>query len=199
LLAVVLAAAASAGCASATATEPVHPHGRPSGKMAYLYGRFQVDTSLSKSLFGAETMTFEIRCRDGETYGVRFEKTSEPQMIAMKPAICQIEDVVYDDGTEKYSGSTLASRGLLGIAIIGAANEAASTAREMSSFRLLQNEELAPGGVYYVGDFFASAEYDGDKNVWTIKAKDDYAATTAAFKKKYARFAPVKTENRVSR
>src|SRR6187551_3143853 len=74
---------------------------------------------------------FSIRCRDGKRYKIVFSKDKDDalRMIRLPAGICQLEDVVA---------------------------KAVGSYRDMAPFRLLGNEHLEPGGVYYVGDFLAS-------------------------------------------
>ena len=78
-----------------------------------------------------QAMAFSIRCRDGKRYKIVFSKQEDEalRMIRLPAGVCQLDDVV---------GKGVASH------------------REMAAFRLLNNEHLQPGGVYYVGDFAAA-------------------------------------------
>jgi hypothetical protein len=197
----VLAAFLLAGCV--TPISAVHPRQKYSPNVAYIYGRFALDIKKARSAFGTEKMVFEIRCRDGHMYEVVFHPTQTLQVIALRPSICQIEDVVNDENGPEGSGAGVAfvAGGLAGALVYTAIKGDQTEARQMSSFRLLQNEELEPGGVYYVGDFLAKAVEDNEeqRNVWTLQASDNYEATTEAIKRKYPGFASAETENRISR
>ncbi len=60
--------------------------------------------------------------------GGAFPSTEEVQMIMLAPSTCQLDQVVYG-----------------------------RDAHQMARFRLIRNEILGPGGVYYVGDFRMSS------------------------------------------
>lgn len=129
---------------------------------------------------------FSIRCRDGKRYKIVFSKDEPLKMIRLPAGVCQLEDVVY-----KGAGSL----------------------REMAGLRLLGNEHLQPGGVYYVGDFVVSgrtlssdtnfygfATVTTTRQVWELfTPRNNYATTTAAMKQVYPSFATVATEDRMPR
>jgi hypothetical protein len=134
-------------------------------------------------------MSFSIRCRDGKRYKIVFSKDEAEsiRMIRLPAGTCQLEDVI---------GKGVAAQ------------------REMAPFRLLNNEHLEPGGVYYVGDFAAtgSSVYVGDgfnnRLAWTRIYRDrwglelpvnNYQATTAAMKRAFPNFASVATTDRMAR
>ena len=136
-----------------------------------------------------QAMAFSIRCRDGKRYKIVFSKQENEalRMIRLPAGVCQLDDVVY---------------------------KGVSSQRQMSSFRLLANEHLQPGGVYYVGDFGASAsstesglKVDFEHGLHTVvdqrwrllNPRNNYAATTAEMKRAYAGFASVATEDRMPR
>jgi hypothetical protein len=175
--------------------------------MAYVYGRFMLAGDTTLNLFSGPDLSFEIRCRDGRTYEIAFNRSQPLQIIPIKPGICQIEDVVYEDASGKVSlmyvvvASTIAGGIAAGALSYGVAKP--PTPRRMSSFRLLQNEELQPGGVYYVGDFTFYAKDNRSSTdrryEWTSQIQDNYAGTTAAMKTGHKGFARAPTENRMSR
>jgi hypothetical protein len=175
---------------------------KPDPNRAYIYGRFRLDSKEGLSTLGTERVTFTIRCRNGETYNLRFQKWASLQLLPLPASVCQIEDVIADSGT----GSTTAMGigfifgGIVGMAVGSAVSD--SGGATMATFRLLKNEFLDPGGVYYVGDFTMTAK-DNRKaedrhNDWTMRLVDNYSATTAALKRNYTHFASARTENRVS-
>jgi hypothetical protein len=133
---------------------------------------------------------FSIRCRDGKRYKIVFSKDKDDalRMIRLPAGTCQLEDVIA---------------------------KAVGAHREMAPFRLLNNEHLDPGGVYYVGDFLAtvSSSYMGPRfdartlslynmyrERWGLDLPhNNYAATTAAMKRAYPSFASVTTADRMAR
>ena len=195
-----------AGCASAGTHQELHRSLKLDPASAYVYGRFVIDTKDSVSMLGDETLTFEIRCRDGATYPIRFMKGEPLQLIRLRPSICQIEDIVFDDATATPGQGVYvqANVGLVGAILLGgmfAAIEGDSRPREKASFRLLRNEYLEPGGIYYVGDFYAKATAEGEagsqRNSWAATRKNDYERTTDELAKQLANFSPAATQSRM--
>ena len=94
--------------------------------------------------------------------------------LQIAPSICQVDYVVFGNETQN----------------------------EMVGFRLLRNEVLNPGGVYYIGDFTADSTWNFMAGIikWIIKGRSNqYAKTTAEMKRVYPGFASVATEDRVPR
>jgi hypothetical protein len=127
---------------------------------------------------------FSIRCRDGKRYKIEFSKNHPVRLIRIPPGICQLDDIIY--------------RGVAG------------SASDMASLRLLGNEHLQPGGVYYVGDFVVAAKavYSGGAPVfggrvrqsWALfSPRNNYASTTAELKQRFPGFSAVATEDRMPR
>ena len=181
LLAVALSALAD-GCAEYTpGLRPTDPYSLGS---AYVYGRFFVDAeSPTLALDGHQSMGFAIRCRDGNRYVLRFSNRNALQVIRVAPSVCQIDEIIYTDA----SGSTLG--------------------RKATSFRLFENERLDPGGVYYVGDFFALATTKSSFNGlrwethlnWRMTGTtDSYDKTTDQLKRYFPNLAPAATDNRMT-
>ena len=52
----------------------------------YLYGRFTIE---------GQSMTFDIRCRDGTVYKIDFSTRNQVQMIELVPSICQLDQIEY--------------------------------------------------------------------------------------------------------
>jgi hypothetical protein len=125
-----------------------------------------------------QRMTFDLHCRDGATYAIEFSNRREVQMIEMVPSVCELETIEYGNALQR-----------------------------VAAFRLLRNEVLDPGGVYYIGDYGASGTYDTMtvfiatevRQSWRLKRpRDDYARTTADMRRAYPNFASVSTEDRVA-
>ncbi len=126
-----------------------------------------------------QNMSFEIRCRGGITYPITFSSRDEVQMIAIAPSTCQLDQILYG-----------------------------GVAQRMANFRLLRNEILDAGGVYYVGDFSMSGTskltfwtpwYEVHRYTWRTEGiRDNYQETTRAMKQQFPRFASVATEDRVT-
>ena len=85
--------------------------------------------------------------------------------------------------------------------------------REMAAFRLLNNEHLEPGGVYYVGDFavvgtskildttiYPLVVVTKYRQQWGLDPpRNRYVETTADMKRAFPRFAGVQTTDRMAR
>jgi hypothetical protein len=126
------------------------------------------------------SQTFAIHCHDGELYKIDFLARDEVQMIELPPSTCQLERVEY--GSESMS--------------------------RMAWFRLLRNEILDPGGVYYVGDYFVSGTsrvdfrvfYSETHQSWRMNpGRDEYAKTTAEMRRRFPAFAKAVTQDRIDR
>ena len=133
-------------------------------------------------------MAFSIRCRDGKRYKIVFSKQEDEalRMIRLPAGVCQLDDVV---------GKGVGSH------------------REMAAFRLLNNEHLQPGGVYYVGDFAAAGSsrlldttiypfviVRKYREQWGIDPpRNRYLETTADMKRACPKFASVQTADRMAR
>jgi hypothetical protein len=200
-LMVVLFAIAASACAPQFM--PMGFRQKPDPYSAYIYGRFRVDNKQGLSTLGSEKVTFTIRCRNGETYKLRFRNDSALQVLPLPASVCQIEDVIAGTGA---ASTTAMGIGFIFGGIVGMGAAAAlgnSDSSTMASFRLLKNEFLDPGGVYYVGDFTMTAKDNRNAedrhNDWTMRLVDNYGATTAALRRNYTHFASAPTENRVSR
>jgi hypothetical protein len=198
-----LLAATLAASACSYAIEPVRPRQKIDPKSAYIYGRFTLDTKAGASILGSEGVTFTIRCRDGETYNLKFRQGQPLQLLPLPALACQIEDVIADSGTGSTNamGIGFVFGGIVGMAVGDAVSDTGSAT--MANFRLLKNEFLDAGGVYYVGDFKMTAKDNRSAtdrhNDWTMRLVDNYAGTTAELKRTYVHFASTPTENRVSR
>jgi hypothetical protein len=102
-------------------------------------------------------------------------------VIRVAPSVCQIEEFVYESG-------------------------GAIQGKRMATFRLLHNEFLDPGGVYYVGDFVAASSFSSDfhllytENHWAwglTSIRNDYVETTQEMKRRFPSFAGVATQDRM--
>jgi hypothetical protein len=125
------------------------------------------------------SMTFAIRCRDGAVYKVDFMDRDQVQMIELVPSICQLDKIEY--------GS--------------------SANGQLVPFRMLRNEILDPGGLYYVGDYSVTGASRTEFKVfytevhqrWRMNhAHDDYARSTAEMRQLFPAFAATPTEDRVA-
>jgi hypothetical protein len=135
-------------------------------------------------------MAFSIRCRDGKRYKIVFSKNDDEslRMIRLPAGVCQLDEVVA---------------------------KGAASHRDMAPFRLLNNEHLQPGGVYYVGDFVATASskymgltfdartlalYRTWHDRWGLDLpRNNYLTTTADMKRAFPKFSAVTTVDRMAR
>lgn len=125
---------------------------------------------------GRSAISFEIRCRTGKTYRIGFSEKTPLQVIKLPPGKCQFEDLRSGD---HYLGAAW--------------------------FRLIKNEVLEAGGVYYIGDFAAGSKtkvvfkilYSETHLHWAVGRLDkDYAGATAELKQAYPALAARPTEDR---
>jgi hypothetical protein len=125
------------------------------------------------------SVTFEIRCRDGAVYKIDFIDQNQVQLIEIVPSVCQLDKIEY--------GS--------------------SANAQLVPFRMLQNEFLDPGGVYYVGDYSVTGAsrtefkilYNEIHQSWRMgHARDNYARSTAELRQLFPAFAKAATEDRVA-
>lgn len=121
--------------------------------------------------------TFAIQCRDGAIYKIHFISQNQVQMIEVVPSVCQLDKIEYGNVSS------------------------------LAPFRLLQNEFLDPGGVYYVGDYRASGESRVELGLFSTTthysfrlnpARDNYEQTTAAMKRAFPSFRSAATQDRVA-
>jgi hypothetical protein len=121
-------------------------------------------------------MVFSIRCRDGagyQTYQIEFSHDHRVQMMRLPVTTCQLEEIVLGN------------------------------VKSPASFRMLRNEVLSAGGVYYIGDFSATGKREDNYPVtrWSWKlndARDNYRSTTAEMKRTFPQFSAADTEDRVT-
>jgi hypothetical protein len=130
---------------------------------------------------GGGGLGFEINCSDQKKYVIGFSDERPFQVIEVSPSVCQIEYLLFTAGNVR--------------------------SRALAPFRLLRNEFLEPGGVYYVGDFFYTTSSDAQwrvlytevRHTWKVNAiQDNYAETTAELKRTFPSFATAQTENRMT-
>jgi len=93
---VVLAGLVLASCAGYTTR--VSTDDAPTGKEAYLYGRFYIDVpKVSLGLGGHQSMGFSIKCQDDLTYVIRFYQDDPLHVIKVVPSTCSLTEFVYTD------------------------------------------------------------------------------------------------------
>jgi hypothetical protein len=179
-----LAVLMGGGCAGYTSS--IKPDAPYDPSRTYLYGRFHIEAAPGSH--SDLVMGFMIRCRDEKKYTFRFDHDDRVQVLELAPSACQIDDLVFTES----SGRVLW--------------------RSMAEFRLLKNEFLSPGGVYYVGDFAAQttdvstmtrqifSTTTTRRMAWRVTSmKDNYSQTTSELKKTHPNLRSVSTEDRMPR
>lgn len=147
-------------------------------KSAYLYGRLTLTTT---GRAGGMALYFEVRCRNGKRYRMGFREDGAPVVIKVVPSLCQVENVVLEGNSVRLTSP--------------------------ATFRLVRNEFLDPGGVYYVGDFAATTNVSmvrekvlTDRWSWKMtERRNNYEQTSAEVRFSFPSFQPPATENRMPR
>jgi hypothetical protein len=165
------------GCAAQTPS--VTQDEKPTGREAYLYGRFFVEARGGKlALDGHQTMGFVIKCASGETYSFRSSNDNVLQVIKIAPSTCSLTEFVQTNADGQVRSRTRAPE------------------------KLMRDVKFDAGKAYYLGDFYAEASTTpagkSPSSVWSIKTvRDDYTNTSAALKAAYPNLAALPTENRM--
>jgi len=167
---------AAGGCVHYTPALPTTYH--PSANLAYLYGRFSIDSaSFALAADGYATMGFELVCVDGRTFTIRFSNKPTLQVIEVNPGVCQMSEIVFSDADGGIKGRRLAPAGWM-------------TPRTFE-----------PGRAYYLGDY--GAEFSHQWKVvttelnWKLTSEEnDYASSTKELAATFAGFAGMTTEDK---
>jgi hypothetical protein len=101
---------------------------------------------------GMSPLWYQLSCRDGNKYKIQFSRSSSVKVIKIAPSICQVDYVVFGNATQN----------------------------QMVGFRLLRNEVLDPGGVYYIGDFTADSTWNWVEGIVTGFRVGRYGGPSAA-------------------
>jgi hypothetical protein len=171
------ALAALVGCAAQTPS--VTQSEKPTGRDAYLYGRFFLEAKGGKlALDGHQTMGFVIKCASGETYSFRSSSDNVLQVIKIAPSTCSLAEFVQTNADGQVRSRTRAPE------------------------KLMHDVKFDAGKAYYLGDFYAEASTipvgKSVSSVWNIKTvRNDYTSTSAALKAAYPNLAKLPTENRM--
>lgn len=144
-------------------------------QQAYLYGDFALDAK--ENAFGQYlSMGLNIKCEGGATYMIRLRRPPTLQVIALKPDNCTADELIFAniDNVEK--------------------------SRKPLTLKYATHMALAPGGVYYLGDFNGEASVTVDGGMvhtrWRITSlRDRYTQTTEAMRATFPSFAKVATHN----
>lgn len=141
-------------CDCGNYTHGVSPDQRPTGKEAFVYGRFHVDAS-SFLGFDGPGMGLVMGCDDKREYRIRFDDDKPLVVVAVVPSACWIMDAVFTDGDGRRLGT------------------------DALSSSPLYNMRFEPGKAYYVGDFDGEiTESDGARHFRITDARDAFEATT---------------------
>ena len=166
-----------ASCAAYT--QRITSNETPTGKEAYLYGRFYIDVNKhALAIDGHQSMGFSIDCQDNSNYILRFSRDEPLLVIKIVPSACTLTEFVYTNSDGMVRSRKPAPKGLM------------------------ENVTFAPGKAYYLGDFFAKGNVSVSGNTihtsWNItNVKDDYDHTTGQMKQAYVKLAALPTENRM--
>jgi len=162
-----------AGCAGYSPT--VGTADKPGANDAYLYGRFQVETREMKfTISGHQTMGFVLKCTDGNSYTIRFERGDAVQVVKIAPSTCSTAEFVYTDADGFVRG------------------------RKPAPDALKKEMTFAAGKAYYLGDFQGESTYTGGVQRWRVQSgRNNYAATTEKLKSAYPNLSALPTENRM--
>ena len=156
------AAAAISGCAY---TRPIDGSDKAEAGSAYVYGRFSIDAPQNFL-----TMGLSMSCSDGSNYIMRFDRKDPVQAFRVKPAECQVREIVYSTSFDQVK------------------------TRKPIDLKHLGTLNIAPQAAYYIGDYFAVATQNsytsGNTTTtnynWQIsRVRFDYGVTTADLNKKY--------------
>jgi hypothetical protein len=167
---------AAGGCVQYTPALPTTY--RPSADLAYLYGRFSIESeSHALAADGYATMGFKLECIDGRTITIRFSNKPRLQVIEVNPGVCQMTEIVFSDGDGGIKGRRLAPSGWMG------------------------RRKFEAGRAYYLGDY--GAEYSHEWKVFTTQLswkltseENDYASSTKELAATFAGFAGMTTEDK---
>jgi hypothetical protein len=145
-------------CDCANYTHGVSPDLQPTGKEAFVYGRFHVATPPSSSgLDGHPSMGLVMGCDNKREYRIRFDDEKPLVAVAVVPSACWIMDVIFSDGDGRLLGTT-----------------------SFDSIPLY-NMRFEAGKAYYVGDFDGEiTETYGARHFRITDARDAFEATTRA-------------------
>jgi len=172
-------ALAVSGCAQYTPT--VKADEAPTGKEAYLYGRFQVGQDESGTVPNLQ-MGFVFQCVAPKTqprrYTLRFNFEKPIQVVKVNPATCSFVEIVYTDTDGFIKSQKPAPEGQY------------------------RNMQVEAGKAYYLGDFYALIKtkwiipnYSWE-TIWEVRdIKNDFAVTGEKMKRQYPGIAGVPTED----
>ena len=172
------AALLAAGCASYTPT--IAKEDKPTGKEAYLYGRFHISSPVTRlAMQGHQRMGFSLKCADDSTYTIKFDRDEPLQVVRIAPSSCAMSEILYSDADGFIKG------------------------RKPAPDTLKKAVTYEAGKAYYLGDFYAEArQFPGGGNMhhWTWRVTNvtnDYRQTTDKLKSAFPNLSELPTENRI--
>jgi hypothetical protein len=176
-LATVAGLALVAGCANFAPT--ISKDEKPTGKEAYVYGRFHMDAPVARlAMQGHQTMGFTLKCDDQQTYTIKFDREEPLRVTKVAPSSCAMSEIIYTDAD----------------GMIRSRKPAPESVKKSMAFEA--------GKAYYLGDFYAQASavtgYQTVNWSWRItNVKNDYRNTTEALKSAFPALSAVATEDRM--
>jgi hypothetical protein len=167
----------AAGCASYTPT--IDKEDKPTGKEAYLYGRFHMNAAAHKlAIQGHQTMGFTFKCADEKSYTVKFDRDQPLQVVKISPGSCSLTEIVYSDADGFLKSRKPAPQVMQRAAVFEA------------------------GKAYYLGDFYAEGNQTsgGGRVSWNWRitnVANDYRGTTEKLRLAFPHLSTLPTENRM--
>src|SRR5688572_32384462 len=168
----------AAGCASYTPS--ITKDDKPTGKEAYLYGRFHISSPVTRlAVQGHQRMGFTLKCGNDTTYTIKFDRDEPLQVLRIEPSSCTMSEILYSDA------------------------DGFVKSRKPAPDSLKKAVTYEAGKAYYVGDFYAEARQfpgGGGMHHWTWRltnVTNDYRNTTDKLKTAFPNLAPLATENRI--
>lgn len=168
------------GCASWTPRLSVDA--APTGKDAYLFGNFIIDSKKSwlSGIDGYSTMGFVFACQSGESVTIRFDNEFPLQLIKAPVGRCSFKETIYTNGDGQINKRNPAPK------------------------HMFQNIVLNPNTAYYLGDYSAELinRTSGSFAIteWKMKeVTDQYETTAMKMKKMYPKLESVLIENQMAK
>jgi hypothetical protein len=169
--------AVAAGCASYTPT--ISKDDRPTGKEAYLYGRFHMNAAAHRlAIQGHQTMGFMFKCVDENSYTIKFDRDEPLQIVKIAPSTCSLTELIYSDADGFLKSRKPAPQAVQRATVFDA------------------------GKAYYLGDFYAegSQTVGGGRVFWNWRitnVMNDYRGTTEKLRLAFPHLSALPTENRM--
>lgn len=168
------------GCASWTPKLPADAV--PTGKEAYLFGKFKIDSKKGwlSGFDGYSTMGFVFSCRNGEVVTIRFDNESPLTLIKAPADQCSFKEIIYTNGDGEINKRNPAPK------------------------HMFQNMVLAPNTAYYLGDYSAEFSVRSTGSLVTTEWKmkevaNQYQTTSLEMRKLYPKLESVLIENQMAK